>query len=106
MTDLDAGLAKIWETRRPLIEQRLVAIEKAVALSGASCPSELRIDAATSAHLLAGSMGAFGLGDASNLAREAENHLRKEHMTIADSDRLRELARLLRVLIEQGLTPK
>lgn len=103
MTDLNAGLAKIWEKRRSLIQERLSWVEKAsTAFALGSCSAELRVAAAENAHVLAGALGAFGLVEASNIAREAETALRKSVMSAAEAGRLLELAHTLRSLVERG----
>ena len=103
MTDLNAGLAEIWEKRRSLIEERLSSVERASnAFALGSCTAELRAAAAENAHVLAGALGAFGLAEASSAAREAETALRKSMLRPAEVGRLLELAHALRSLIEQG----
>lgn len=103
MTDLNAGLASIWEKRRSLIEQRLVAIEAAsAAVDVGYCSPDLRAEAAEQAHTLAGSLGAFGLPSASIVARQVEAILRGIETSVAETSRLKSLSQLLRRLIEQG----
>ena len=103
MNDMKTGLVQIWERRRPLIEQRLVAVER-VAQDLANGRGDLHSQelAAEEAHKLAGSLGAFGLRQASSVARETEALLRNHAIDIAASSRLVDLTHSLRRLIDKG----
>lgn len=74
-----AEVAVLWERYRERIMDRLESLDAAAeaALRG-RLGSELRRRACTDAHKLAGSLGTFGLGEASSLAEEAESVLQRE----------------------------
>ena len=76
MSDLEAKLAAIWERSRPTIRERLEAVERAAAAQDAGTLDEgTREDGLRAAHQLAGSLGTFGLGEGSDLARRLEDRL-------------------------------
>lgn len=103
MANLKEELSRIWETRRALIEERLVSVEQAAAaLECHSCSADQQAKAKENAHALAGSLGAFGLMEASESAREAENLLRTSRLLNIEIGRLGDLARALRCFIENG----
>jgi hypothetical protein len=72
-----AGLLHgVWERQRGLIGERVGTIERAVqAQSGGELDAETRQAAERAAHMLAGSLGTFGLADASRAAGELEGEL-------------------------------
>jgi HPt (histidine-containing phosphotransfer) domain-containing protein len=77
MTDAEdktaALLATLWVKIRPLVEERLATLDKAAAAAGAGTPAEdLRKEAASSAHKLAGSLGMYGYDEGTRVARELE----------------------------------
>ncbi|HEX4284638.1 MAG TPA: Hpt domain-containing protein [Terracidiphilus sp.] len=64
---------QMWVKFLPDIQDRVAVLEKAAAaVSGGSLPSELREEAFSAAHKLAGILGTFGLDEGTTLAREAE----------------------------------
>ena len=76
MSDLDARLAAIWERSRSTTRERLEAVERAAAAQDAGTLDEgTRQAGLRAAHQLAGSLGTFGLGEGSDLAREIEDRL-------------------------------
>jgi HPt (histidine-containing phosphotransfer) domain-containing protein len=77
MTDAEdktaALLATLWVKIRPLVEERLATLDKAAAAVSAGTPAEdLRKEAASSAHKLAGSLGMYGYDEGTRVARELE----------------------------------
>lgn len=87
-------LAAIWELSRPVLEEEVTIVERAVV---AGIESRLTIaaqlDAGRAAHKLAGSLGTFGFHDASRLARELELALTSTQ--IVDAARALELSALV-----------
>jgi HPt (histidine-containing phosphotransfer) domain-containing protein len=77
MTDAEdktaALLATLWVKVRPLVEERLATLDKAAAAASVGTPAEdLRKEAASSAHKLAGSLGMYGYDEGTRVARELE----------------------------------
>jgi Hpt domain len=69
----DALLAKLWVSVRPLVEERLVTLDHAAAAASAGTLAEdLRKEAASGAHKLAGSLGMYGYDEGTRVAREIE----------------------------------
>jgi diguanylate cyclase (GGDEF)-like protein len=69
-------LPAVWERHRPEMLDRVALIERAVtALITGDLGAELRDEAQSAAHTLAGSAGTFGYVHASRLAREIESEL-------------------------------
>lgn len=63
----------MWAKFLPDIEERVAVLEKAAtAVSVGKLTSELREQANSAAHKLAGILGTFGLDEGTTLAREAE----------------------------------
>lgn len=93
---IDAALSSIWIRNRPAMLERVELLESAAAaLAAAGTPDPaLRREAAATAHMLAGSLGTFGLEGASGDARSAELLLDGElPLGAADADELRTLVR-------------
>ena len=65
-----ALLASLWQRVRPLVEERMATIE--LAATAAPLTEELRKEAASSAHKLAGSLGMYGYDEGTRVAREIE----------------------------------
>ena len=99
-----AALAALWVQYRPTILARVVAVEQAItAAQGGALSDELRQKAHGEAHKLAGSMGTFGFGQASDLAREAEDILDPEAiLDQAAVAHLSELVGTIRQQLERG----
>jgi HPt (histidine-containing phosphotransfer) domain-containing protein len=73
--DADA-LAAVWESQRYVVDGRLTVIEQAKqALAEDRLDADLRERAQRAAHMLAGSLGMFGFGDASEAAGSLESAL-------------------------------
>ncbi len=66
-------LAALWMRNRPLVEERLALLDRAAAQAAAGTLSaELREEATHTAHKLAGSLGMYGYGEGTRIAREIE----------------------------------
>jgi DNA-binding response OmpR family regulator len=93
-----------WEEYRTQYRDRLTIIEQAiVALQNNSLTKELRQQAQREAHTLKGSLGLFGLDDASELSRQIEQLLKTDRLDQQQQAQLVELASALRQAIEQPL---
>ncbi len=91
-----ALLASLWERNKPILLERLAVLDQAAASD--PLPPELKAEAASVAHKLAGTLGMFGHMEATRLAQELEAALEAETL---DHARLRELTTELR----QNLPP-
>jgi len=70
---LNQALQQLWIKFLPQMEERVSAMESANrALAEGVLSPEQRSEAAMAAHKLAGVLGTFGLGEGTELAREAE----------------------------------
>lgn len=77
--ELQKKLNEVWQKVLPLMLTRLEAIERAQReLQAAKLTDDLRLDAAQQAHKLAGSLGVFGMQEASELAAKIEQLLSRE----------------------------
>jgi HPt (histidine-containing phosphotransfer) domain-containing protein len=65
-----ALLAALWVKNRPLIEERLAALEAAAAQL--PLREETCVEARNAAHKLAGSLGMYGYDEGTRIARELE----------------------------------
>ena len=71
-----ALLASVWQRNLPVLRDRLALLDRAAALAAERMlTAPLRRDAAMTAHKLAGSLGMFGYGEASRVARVLEELL-------------------------------
>lgn len=71
-----ALLAKLWVKIQPIVEERLSVLDRASsAASQGSLRDELRKEAQSSAHKLAGSLGMYGFDEGTRVSRELENVL-------------------------------
>lgn len=78
-TAIADALNKMWERFLPDIEERVAVLEQAAtAVSKGSLTAELRAEASSAAHKLAGVLGTFGLDEGTALAREAESLYARE----------------------------
>lgn len=96
-----AAMQRLWTQYLPQLEERVAALEAAaVALSKNRLDDDLRASACSAAHKLAGVLGTFGLGEGTELAREAEGFY-SSHTQTADSqaDRLALIASRIRAMI-------
>jgi len=68
-----ALLATLWVRIRPIVEERLAALDQAsAAATSGSLTDEGRAAAASCAHKLAGSLGMYGYDEGTRVAREIE----------------------------------
>jgi HPt (histidine-containing phosphotransfer) domain-containing protein len=66
-------LAALWVRNRPVVEERLAILDRAaVDAATGTLGDSLRVDAAGSAHKLAGSLGMYGFDEGTRVAREIE----------------------------------
>ncbi len=86
-----ALLASLWERNKPILLDRLAVLDQAAAAD--PLPPELKAEASSVAHKLAGTLGMFGHMEATRLAQELEATLEAE---TPNRTRLRELATELR----------
>jgi HPt (histidine-containing phosphotransfer) domain-containing protein len=63
-------LTALWLRVRPLVEERLATLDRAAASTPLT--EELRKEAASSAHKLAGSLGMYGYDEGTRIARKIE----------------------------------
>jgi HPt (histidine-containing phosphotransfer) domain-containing protein len=90
-------LAKLWVKIRPLVEERLATLDQAAAAAKAgSLADDLRKEAGSSAHKLAGSLGMYGYDEGTRVARELEVLLGEAK---PDAARLGELIAELRSVV-------
>jgi DNA-binding response OmpR family regulator len=75
----NVALAKAWEKFKDVAAERLAVMETtAAALRAGTCDRELHQRAKADAHKLVGSLGSFGFGEGSKLARQLERLLAAE----------------------------
>ena len=100
--ELQKKLNDVWQKVLPLMLTRLEAIEGAQReLQAGKLTDDLRLDAALQAHKLAGSLGVFGMQEASELAAEIEQILsRDESLNEASSAQLTDRVGRLKNTIE------
>ncbi len=93
--DLSAALDKLWTQYWPLIRERLAVLRQGVEmLERDELEDELRLDAASAAHKLAGSLGTFGIASGTHDARALEEAL------LANDSSLEQTARQLQALFQ------
>ena len=84
--ELQKKLNDVWQKVLPLMLNRLEAIQRAArALHGGKLTDDLRLDAAQQAHKLAGSLGVFGVQEASELAARIEQLLSRDEILNEES---------------------
>jgi len=92
-----ALLAKLWVKIRPIVEERLATLDRAAAAAKAGALAEdLRTEALSEAHKLAGSRGMYGFHGGTRVARELEVLLGE---AAPDADRLAGLIAELRAAV-------
>ena len=71
-----ALLQKLWLKIQPIVEERIAVLERASAAAArGSLTDELRKEAQSSAHKLAGALGMYGYDEGTRIARELEQLL-------------------------------
>ena len=98
-----AAVAALWTKFSGKLFERLAVLERvSEALLDGRLDDELRHEAETEAHKLAGSLGTFGLAEGSRLAEELESILQPGGpLNQAESHRVSELAGSLRKELER-----
>jgi HPt (histidine-containing phosphotransfer) domain-containing protein len=96
-----ALLAKLWVKIQPIVGERLATLDRAAdAASAGVLAEELRKEAESSAHKLAGSLGMYGYDEGTRVARELEVMLGG---AVPDGARLSGLiAELRKVVLPKG----
>ena len=68
-----ALLAKLWVKIQPIVEERMATLDRAAEAAAAGTLAEdLRKEAGSDAHKLAGSLGMYGYDEGTRVAREIE----------------------------------
>lgn len=79
---LAAAMNRLWSQYLPELEERVAVLRAAAAaLADGALTADLRAQATSAAHKLAGVLGTFGLSDGTELAREAEHFYSDEDQT-------------------------
>ncbi|MGH8582877.1 MAG: Hpt domain-containing protein [Gammaproteobacteria bacterium] len=101
---LAEGIGAIWLRSKMIFLERVTVIEHALALLiEDSLDPGARSEAERAAHTLAGSLGTFGVGHGSTLARALEQRIADvKGLREEDVLRLSELAMALRAEVERG----
>jgi len=99
---LKEALDRMWNQFLPMMTERIAVLETAAAAFAANQLSAEQQEAAHgAAHKLAGALGTFGLGEGTDLAREAEVlYAHDRSQNTAGAARLNEITARLRLLIE------
>jgi diguanylate cyclase (GGDEF)-like protein len=94
-----AAIAAVWQRFKGRVHDQIAVLERAATdLGRGNLDTALRQQAEQEAHSLAGSLGTFGFGHGSQLARQIEHSLQA---ATADSDQLQTLVRALLQEVEQ-----
>jgi hypothetical protein len=100
--NIESALAEVWRRSGPLLEERLRAIDLAVAeVSGRSAEPTLVGAGRDQAHMLAGVLGTFGLDRGTALARDLEEHLGRPQAG-DEAARLAHVAAELRAVVDRA----
>jgi PAS domain S-box-containing protein len=102
-----AAIAAVWQKSQPRVLEQVVVLEQAAAALGHSALSpELLHQAERESHTLAGSLGTFGLEQASQLARSIEQQLQR-HQSLSPNQihQLQQRVAALRHEIEASQQP-
>lgn len=100
--ELRAAIAALWRDARPRTLARIETIERAVAaLRSGSLDRDLADRARGDAHKLAGSLGTFGMPQATDHARAVERGL-EDGAAPSAADELEAHARALRRMVEDA----
>lgn len=108
MSDLEdkttALLAKLWVKNRPIIEERLATLDRAsAAAASGGLNGDLRKEAASTAHKLAGALGMYGYDEGTQIAREIDALLSSEVPAVAQLAGL--VARLRAAVFPESAPP-
>lgn len=92
---IQAALAEVWDRMRPVVFERVAAVEQAAAALVGDAPDAEIVEAGRgAAHKLAGVLGTFGLDRGTELARELEAGFGAADTPNAGAQDTAELARL------------
>ena len=95
-----AIMNRMWAKFLPDIEERVaVLVNAAESASRGALTAELREQASSAAHKLAGILGTFGLDEGTVLAREAESLYMRESTAMMLDGRPADLAAQLRAMV-------
>jgi HPt (histidine-containing phosphotransfer) domain-containing protein len=105
MTDAEdkttALLAQLWIKNRPIIEERLATLDRAsAAAASGGLNAEMRKDAASAAHKLAGALGMYGYDEGTQIARQIDALLSSNMPGVAQLADL--IARLRAAVFPEG----
>jgi HPt (histidine-containing phosphotransfer) domain-containing protein len=79
---LASAMNRLWSQYLPELEERVAVLQSAAAaLREGALTADLRAQAASAAHKLAGVLGTFGLSEGTDRAREAERFYSGEDRT-------------------------
>ena len=79
-----ALLAQLWVKNRPIVEERLATLDRAsAAAASGTLSADLRKEAASAAHKLAGALGMYGYDEGTQIAREIDALLSNEIPAVA-----------------------
>lgn len=96
-------IAALWQKNKPLLRERLALLDRAATelTETRSLDEELRAEAISTAHKLAGSLGMFGHGGATEFARSIEADL--EASGLPQPERLRQHVDKLQATLAKAL---
>lgn len=96
-----AAMQRLWVQYQPQLEERVATLESAAAaLSAHALSPDLRAEASSAAHKLAGVLGTFGLDEGTVLAREAETFYSSDARSEdGHANRLVEIASQIRIMV-------
>ena len=96
--DVQAAITRLWARSRPVVLERIAALQVTAAqLAAGRLESDQIEDARADAHKLVGSLGTFGIPQGSDLARGVERELEGGG---GDPARLTDLLAQLRQVVE------
>ncbi len=101
-SQVSEAMNRLWQKFLPQMEERVATLKSAAdkLASGSALSAEQRSQAGAEAHKLAGVLGTFGLGEGTELAREAEGVFEGlADLDPAKTARLSSIAERLRTMI-------
>lgn len=101
---MQAALAAIWKKNLPQTRERLALLKRAAEQLSTTrtIDDDLRADALSTAHKMAGSLGMFGLHSATETARAVEHIL--DHEGLPQPERLQEQVNALAAVLASHLS--
>jgi len=95
-------IAKLWFRFKDTAFQRLAILESLIpAITNQTATQELHLEAKSSAHKLAGSLGGFGFAEGSKIAKQIEDLLKVNRVEEIQADQIRELTISLNQTLQQ-----